>query len=252
MIYISYLWWRKDSVLGMFLKFLETNPLKNVCFASNRMVHMFLAGPNLTIQVQVPWKHANYPFCFQAGLESNLLELVDEYPSLGMFSSSSDVSMVELLDSCSGIDPSTPNYSGATKSPTASTPKNVKVSEKESSDPSTSSPSNNILPCLPLTQPSASALTPVSHNLCSKRKVLFSEEDCGENSPASKARLPDYLPFPDRFSIRVEEAIASNQAYLWENSSFLTLGRLTLHWVNTHFRGTTSEWLFAFATNSQT
>ena len=126
-----------------------------------------------------------------------------------MFSSSSDVSMVELFDSCSGVDPSTPNYSGATKSITASTPKIV--SEKESSDLSTPSPSNNILPSLPLKQPSASALTPVTHNLCSKRKVLFSEEDYGENSPTSKARLPDHLPFPDHFSIRVEEAIASNQ-----------------------------------------
>ena len=158
----------------------------------------------------MPWKHANYPFCFQAGLESNLLELVDEYPSLGMFSSSSDVSIVELLDSCSGIGPSTPNYSGATKSITASTPKIVKVSKKESSDLSTPSPSNNVLPSLPLKQPSASALTPVTHSLCSKRKVLFSEEDYGENSPASKARLPDHLPFPDQFSITVDEAIASN------------------------------------------
>ena len=128
-----------------------------------------------------------------------------------MFSSSSDVSIVELLDSCSGIDQSTPNYSGATKSITASTPKIVKVSKKESSDLSTPSPSSNILPSLPLKQPSASALTPVTHNLCSKRKVLFSEEDYGENTPASKARLPDHLPFPDHFSIRVEEAIALNQ-----------------------------------------
>ena len=119
--------------------------------------------------------------------------------------------MVELLDSCSGIDPSTPNYSGATKSITASTPKIVKVSKKESSDLSTPSPSSNILPSLPLKQPSASALTPVTHNLCSKCKVLFSEEDYGENSPASKARLPDHLPYPDHFSIRMEEAIASKQ-----------------------------------------
>ena len=63
----------------------------------------------------------------------------------------------------------------------------------------------------PLTHYSASAIPPVTHNLHSRHKVLLSEKDYGENSPASKARLPEHPPFPDLFSIRVEEAISSNQ-----------------------------------------
>ena len=62
---------------------------------------------------------------------------------------------------------------------------------------------------MPLTQ--YSALSPVTHNLRSRRKVLLSEEDYGENSPASKVRRPDHLPFPDLFSVGEEEAISSNQ-----------------------------------------
>lgn len=130
-----------------------------------------------------------------------------------MFSSSSNVSMVELLDSCSSIDPvSTPNYSAATKSLTASTPKNVKVSNTEPSHLSTPSPSNIIQPSVPSTHSSAFALTPVTHNLCSKRKALFvlqrrfwRELTCFKNKTAN------HLPFPDQFSLRKEKAISSNQ-----------------------------------------
>ena len=34
----------------MFLKFLESSLLKKVCLASNRMVQMFRAGPNLPLK----------------------------------------------------------------------------------------------------------------------------------------------------------------------------------------------------------
>ena len=35
----------------MFLKFLETTLLKKVCLASNRIVQMFRAGPNLHLKM---------------------------------------------------------------------------------------------------------------------------------------------------------------------------------------------------------
>lgn len=37
----------------MFLKFLETTLLKKVCLASDRIVQMFRAGPNLHLHVKM-------------------------------------------------------------------------------------------------------------------------------------------------------------------------------------------------------
>ena len=133
------------------------------------------------------------------------MELVDEYPSLGMFSSSSEVSLVELLDSCSSIEPSTPAGTAATNSLLTSTPNTNK--------PSTQSSSNSIQLSQPIVHSPASTPTSSTSSLCSKRKALFSQEDSGRSSSATaeKTRLPDHLPFPDRFSITVEQAISANQ-----------------------------------------
>lgn len=45
---------------------------------------------------------------------------------------------------------------------------------------------------------------------CLKRKALFGKEESGGSCTVVKERLPGHLPFPDRFSIRVEEAICNN------------------------------------------
>ena len=130
-----------------------------------------------------------------------------------MFSGASDVSMVDLLDSCSSIQPSPPVWTPSPKPVQSSTPNGVSTSNIEPSLPlRTASPklihsntSNSTEPSQPLTH---STTLKTTTNSCSKRKALFPQEEPeGSFPPVEKTRLPDHLPFPDRFSIGVEEAI---------------------------------------------
>ena len=130
-----------------------------------------------------------------------------------MFSGASDVSMVDLLDSCSSIQPSPPVWTPSPKPVQSSTPNSISTSNMEPSLPlRTASPklihsntSNSTEPSQPLTH---STTLKTSTNSRSKRKALFPQEEPEGSFPTvAKTRLPDHLPFPDRFSIRVEEAI---------------------------------------------
>ena len=125
-----------------------------------------------------------------------------------MFSGPSDVSMVDLLDSCSSIEPSPPVWTPSPKPVQSSTPNSVSTSNIEPSLPlHTPSPklihsntSNSTEPSQPLAH---STTLKTTTNSCSKRKALFPQEEPEGSFPTvAKTRLPDHLPFPDRFSIR--------------------------------------------------
>ena len=82
--------------------------------------------------------------------------------------------VVELLDSCSSIEPSTPASTAATNSLLTSTPNTNK--------PSTQSSPNSIHLSQPIAPSPASTPTSSTSSLCSKRKALFSQEDSGRIS----------------------------------------------------------------------
>ena len=134
-----------------------------------------------------------------------------------MFSASRKDSIVDLLDPCSSIEPSSPACTPSPKSVLSSTPNKVKASNIQPSLPQCtpnpivvySSTSNSVEPSQPIT-PTVCALKPTTNTGCSKRKALFCKEESGGSSTVAKERLPDQLTFPDRFSIRVEEAISAD------------------------------------------
>ena len=134
-----------------------------------------------------------------------------------MFSASRDDSLLYLLDQCSSSEPSPPVCTPGQKSVLSSTPNSVKASNIQPTlsqrTPSPivvhSSTSNSTEPSQSIT-PTVSALKITTSTACSKRKALFCKEESGGSSTVVKERLPHHLPFPDRFSIRVEEAITSD------------------------------------------
>ena len=155
-------------------------------------------------------------FTLQSSLETDLIELVSEHPSLGMFSASSDDSLLDLLNQQS-IEPSPPICTPDPKSILSSTPNSVEASSVQPAlslcTPSPivvhSTTSNSTEPSQPITS-TVSALKTTTITTCSKRKALFCKEESGGSSTVAKERLPGHLPFPDRFSIRVEEAISNH------------------------------------------
>ena len=96
----------------------------------------------------------------------------------------------------------------------SSTPNSVKASNVEPTVPCTpivhSSTSNSIDPSQPIT-PTVSASKTTTSTAGSKRRALFCKEEYEGSSTVVKTRLPDQLPFPDRFSIRIEEAISADK-----------------------------------------
>ena len=131
-----------------------------------------------------------------------------------MFSASGDNSRLDLLNQKS-IEPSPSVCTPCPKSVLFSTPNSAEASNVQPTlslcTPSLivvhSSTSSSTEPKQPIT-PTVSALKTTTSTACLKRKALFLES--GGSSTVVKERLPGHLPFPDRFSIRVEEAISSD------------------------------------------
>ena len=132
------------------------------------------------------------------------MELVQEYPSLGMFSASREFSRVGLLDSCSSVEPSPPACRPSLQFVLSST-------------------SNSIVPNQSITA-TASALKITISAAGSKRRALFCKEESEGSSTVVKTGLPDHLPLPDRFSIRIEEAVSADQVLSVRRQIIVDLG----------------------------
>ena len=129
------------------------------------------------------------------------MELVEEYPYLGMFSASREFSRVGLLDSCSSVEPSPPACRPSLQFVLSST-------------------SNSIVPNQSITA-TASALKITTSAAGSKRRALFCKEESEGSSTVVKS---DHLPFPDRFSIRIEEAVSADQVLSVRRQIIVDLG----------------------------
>lgn len=170
-----------------------------------------------------------------------------------MFSGPSDVSMVDLLDSCSSIEPSPPVWTPSPKPVQSSTPNSVSTSNIEPSLPlHTPSPklihsntSNSTEPSQPLAH---STTLKTTTNSCSKRKALFPQEE-PVFLQLQKQGCPTTCPFQTGFPSELRKPLLLIMCCQLGGSSLLTSAHFIMLWANTQSRETTREWLLQSVTN---